>query len=308
MPVGIRRDLFMFNKSDKLVMIFDGSYFCYRSYYGYPELYLTDRVTHVGLIYGFLCQLKSYYRRYQPKKMIIAWDSKDNIRKKMYSGYKSKGRDNPNFDPAAFHQQLGVLKVLLHDMGIAQISQVGYEADDVMAEFCARAKRKNDKLRFMIVTSDHDLYQTIDERVSVLKPLKEGSKLYNERTFHQEFGITPNQYLQSMYLSGCKTDTVPSIEGIGEKTAINIIKAVGDISNLQNVEKIKGIGDKRLAVIKSSQKEIEFAKSLVTVFKDFRINVQKGEKNLAVVRHLFEHYLRFDSFIYEWEDFEEMCS
>lgn len=298
----------MFGKNKNLIMIMDGNFFCYKSYYGYPDLYLADRETHIGVVYGFIKQVRHLHRKYSPKKIIVAWDSETNIRKDIFPEYKSNRRYNEKFDKESFHQQIKILKDVLHDMGISQIYRDGYEADDVMAEFCRRILKNRTDLNFIVVTNDHDLFQIINKNISILSPLKEGWKLYTESVFKKEYEITPKQYLQSMYLSGCKTDKVPGIDGIGQKKAINIIKSIGDISNLQSADKISGIGDKKLELIKSSTDKIEFAKKLVTIFTGFKIKLEKGEKNLKAVREIFENYFRFESFLMDWEEFKEMCS
>lgn len=288
-------------------MVFDGQYICYRSYFGHKDLFLEDRETHVGAVYGFFKQLKNYYSKYRPKKIVVSWDSRNNIRKKMYSGYKDNRKKDPGFDKDSFYCQIKIIKSILNDMGISQIEKDGYESDDVMSEFCNKIILKRKDLKFIIVTTDHDLFQIINENINILRPLKNGEKLYNLKTFQLEYGITPEQYLQSMWISGCKTDNVPGVDGVGPKTAINIIKSIGDISNINNFEKIKGISEDRFKLIKDSKNEIMFTKSLVTIFKDFSFEMKRGEKNLSTVRDTFKNYLKFESFLFDWDCFVQMC-
>jgi DNA polymerase-1 len=135
----------------------------------------------------------------------------------------------------------------------------------------------------------------------------ENDVLYTPESFMRFKGITPYQYSQSMIISGCSTDKIPGIDKIGEGKAIAIMKEIGDLRNLNRATKIPGIGEEKLNEIKNSKEKMMFTKSLTTLYRDFEFKVDKGNRDLPLVKAYFNEYLKFYNFILDWENFEEIC-
>ena len=160
---------------------------------------------------------------FKPEATVVAFDlKKPTFRHKFYSGYKSTRKSMPE----ELAEQIPVLKDLLKALGYKILEKEGYEADDILgtlANLCEQNKQK-----CIIATGDRDALQLISSYVSVniastkIKDLN--SSMYDENKILNKYGIKPKQLIDVKALSGDTSDNIPGVNGIGEKTAINLIK------------------------------------------------------------------------------------
>lgn len=209
----------------------DGNYLCHVSYYAHKEL--SYEGTHTGTLYGFLMVLSALTKLVEPDRIAIAWDSKANIRKVLYSGYKGNRQPSP-VDCRFVRDHLDKF-LNLKD----QHSHPGYEADDILA---VMAWEWNAVFRY-VFTGDRDLFQILGDDVFVVLPPAKGSRkgptIYGAKHLYRDHGLRPSDWLLMKSIAGCSTDCVEGIRGVGEATAVKYIngtlphttKAYRDISS-----------------------------------------------------------------------------
>lgn len=218
----------------KLYLI-DGSGLCYRAYYGLLGL-STSYGQPTGAVFGFINILNKILKENNPDYLVCCFDvSRDTFRKAQYKDYKINRPQMPD----ELASQIGLIKETVSAYNIQICELEGYEADDLIATFVKRAKEKD--LDVVIVSSDKDILQLVDEKAKVFDPKKnKDGLLYNEEQVKLRYGLNPNQMIDFFALTGDATDNIPGVFGVGEKTAQALINEFGNIDNLiQNAENIK---------------------------------------------------------------------
>ena len=218
---------------DKLVLI-DGNSLLNRAFYATPVFSTRDgRPTNA--IFGFIKLLFKVLSDVKPQYLIVAFDLKaPTFRHKMFDGYKATRKPMPD-ELAA---QVEPLKELLAEMHIAMCSKEGLEADDIIGTL----SNKFD-VHSYIYTGDRDSYQLVDEKTDVCFTRKGVSDLIklNAGNFRAEVGLDPAQIVDLKALMGDKSDNIPGVPGIGEKTARGLIEKYGSLDGVYaNLREIKG--------------------------------------------------------------------
>ncbi|MEK7602785.1 MAG: DNA polymerase I [Patescibacteria group bacterium] len=234
----------------KKLAIIDGKSVFYRGYYAMPNLSTKDG-TPTGGVFGFTTMALEVIRRLKPDYVCVAWDKpKTNIRKRleMYPAYKA-GRKPA---PPDFYEQIPVLHEVLEAFGWPLYELDDYEADDIMGTLAAQAAKQG--IETQLVTSDLDMLQLIDPLIHVyaLKKGLSNIELFRPETFIMKYGIKPEQFLDLKALKGDSSDNIPGVPGIGEKGAIELLKAHQTLDGVyENLDLIKdsAILSKKIAAI-----------------------------------------------------------
>ena len=203
------------------ILLIDGHSIINRAFYGIRDLTNSDGF-HTNAIYGFLNIFFSMYSRVKPDYIIVAFDVKQKtFRHEMYSQYKGNRKAMPD----ELHEQVPVLKDVLHAMGIKTVELPGYEADDIIGTYARKAEERG--MEAVILSGDRDLLQLATDKVMISLPrTKAGKTEYEE--FHadnvfEKYQVTPSEFIDLKALMGDTSDNIPGIPGIGEKTASAII-------------------------------------------------------------------------------------
>lgn len=214
----------------KLYLI-DGSGLCYRAYYALIDL-TTSYGQPTGAVFGFISILNKILKE-SPEYIVCCFDvSRETFRQKKYKEYKIQRPEAPQ----GLSAQMDLIKEALSAYNISASELAGYEADDLIASFAKLAGKNS--WDTMIVSSDKDLLQLVDERVKVFEPKKE--MLYDERAVETKYGLEPKKLIDVFSLMGDASDNIPGVKGVGEKTATALIKEFGGVDNmLDNLAKIK---------------------------------------------------------------------
>lgn len=235
----------------KKLAIIDGKSVFYRGYYALPNLSTREGVP-TGGVYGFATMALELIKKLQPDYVCVAWDKpKTNIRKRLelYPGYKA-GRKPA---PPDFYTQIPLLHELLEAFGWPLYELDDYEADDIMGTLAVKAEKKG--LETLLITSDLDMLQLVNHRVKVYA-LKRGFSNIEEfhpESFETKYGLKPEQFLDLKSLKGDSSDTIPGVPGIGEKTAIELLKEYKTLDNVyKNIDLIKDSTRKKLVAGKDS--------------------------------------------------------
>ena len=212
------------------LLILDGNSVINRAYFGVKPLTTRDGLyTHA--IYGFLNILERMEREEQPDAVCVAFDLHGpTFRHLQYDGYKATRHAMPE----ELAQQMPVMKQVLAAMNIPIYQCQGWEADDVIGtvgRICS-----NNGWECVVVTGDRDSLQLIDENVHVkLVISRQGqtnATLYTKEKFLEEYGFEPKKLIDLKSLMGDSSDNIPGVKGIGEKTALNLIRSFGSLDGV----------------------------------------------------------------------------
>ena len=259
----------MSNKSKKRFFIIDGNSFCYRAYYAIKHL-ANSKGQPTNAIYGVISMIKKIISDEKPDMIAVAFDLKGpTFRHEKYENYKVTRKPMPD----DLVSQIPYIKKVITGYNIPIFEMTGYEADDVIATLTEFAKESG--VESYIVTGDKDMLQLVDPDVKVYSPGKE-KVIYDEERVFFRFGISPKQITDLMALMGDSSDNIPGVLGIGEKTAVGLMKEFESLDNiLKNTQKIKS--DSMRKKIESSKEIALLSRELATVRRDVPIDIKLSE-------------------------------
>ena len=217
----------------KKIILIDGNSILNRAFYGIMgnKMLTTSDGKYTTAVYGFLAILFKVLEDIKPEYLMITFDLKaPTARHKMYDGYKATRKGMPN----ELAEQMPILKDILKSMNITVIEKEGYEADDVLGTIAKRAEKKS--FDVTIVSGDRDTFQLASSRVKIRIPHTKMGKTETE-TFDREevlkkYGVTPKQLIEVKGLQGDTSDNIPGVPGVGEKTALELIKKYKTIDGI----------------------------------------------------------------------------
>ena len=283
------------NNTKKILFILDGASFAYRSYYAIQRLSNSSGFP-TNAVFGFLKTLKKLISDFNPEYITAVFDPKGPTqRHAMYDKYKIHRKPMP--DDLVI--QMPVIKELLKALNIPYFEIQGYEGDDVMATIAKRAEKEG--FEVMLATGDKDMFQLVTDRVKVLHTHKNNETLGANEVVNK-FGITPEQFIDYLALAGDTSDNVPGIPGIGEKTALQLIRDYVSVEGVyENIDKIAG--DKRREKIKENRELAEISRQLVTLDTNvpLKFNIADTRLNEPDINQLADLYRRLD-FRNEYEE------
>lgn len=217
----------------KKIVLIDGNSILNRAFYGIMgnKMLTTPDGKYTNAVYGFLAILFKVLEDIEPEYLMVTFDLKaPTARHKLYDGYKATRKGMPN----ELAEQMSILKDILKSMNIKVIEKEGYEADDVLGTMAKRAEK--DGFDVTIVSGDRDTFQLTSNRVKVRIPHTKMGKTETE-TFGREevlkkYGVTPKQLIEVKGLQGDTSDNIPGVPGIGEKTALELVKKYKTIDGI----------------------------------------------------------------------------
>jgi DNA polymerase-1 len=252
----------------KTFLILDGNSLLYRAFYAIPELTTSDGL-HTNAVYGFTNMLFRMIDEINPHYIVTAFDkSAPTFRHIEYEEYKAGRKKTPD----ELSMQFSIMKDVLNRMGIKIFELEGYEADDLIGTLSAYAENEN--IESYIVTGDRDALQLATDNVKVVlnkKGITE-TEIYDRSRMINELGVTPKEFIDVKGLMGDKSDNIPGVPGVGEKTAYKLIKEYGSIENLlNNIEEISGKKLKE-SLVEYSEQAI-FSKKLATIVTEVPVDI-----------------------------------
>ncbi len=223
---------------DRLLLL-DGHSLAYRAFFALPpENFSTTTGQPTNAVYGFTAMLINVLRDEQPTHVTVAFDrGEPTFRHEQYVEYKANRRETP----ADFRSQLSLIFEVLDAMGIRRLSVPGYEADDIIATLATEATA--DDMSVLIVSGDRDVLQLVSDDVTVLMTRRGISEMtrFTPEAVAEKYGLTPAQYPDYAALRGDPSDNLPSIPGVGEKTAAKWVMEYGSLAQLvDRVGEVKG--------------------------------------------------------------------
>ena len=264
---------------DKFVLI-DGNSLLNRAYYATPVFTAKDGFPTNG-IFGFVKLLLKIISDKKPSYLAVAFDlHAPTFRHEMYADYKAGRKPMPE----DLVVQVPVLKEVLSLMKIRICELAGYEADDVIGTLARKFG-----VQTYIYTGDRDSYQLVDENTSVCYTRKGVSDILelSAENFQSEVGLNPAQIIDLKALMGDKSDNIPGVPGVGEKSAMQLLADYGNLDEIYaHLGEIKGALGKKLTDNKESA---YFSRKLATIDTDVPVGIQLSE---CVLRMPFPHAVR----------------
>ncbi len=227
------------------LLLLDGHSLAYRAFFALPpENFSTTTGQPTNAVYGFTAMLINVLRDEQPTHVAVAFDrSEPTFRHEQYVEYKANRRETP----ADFRSQLSLIFEVLDALGIPRLSVAGYEADDIIATLTVAATEAG--MDVLIVSGDRDNLQLVNDHVTVLMTRRGISDMtrFTPQEVEAKYGLTPAQYPDFAALRGDPSDNLPSIPGVGEKTAARWVSEFGSLTELvDRVDEVKGKAGERL--------------------------------------------------------------
>ena len=214
----------------KRLLLIDGHSMAYRAFFALPAgNFTTAQGQHTNAIYGFATMLISLLKDEKPTHVAVAFDvSRKTFRTEIFPEYKANRAKTPD----EFRSQMSYLNELVKGFGISQFSLEGFEADDLIATITKRAEKEGAEV--LICTGDRDSFQLVTAQTTVLYPKRGVSEMarMTPQSVQEKYGMTPDQYPDFAALRGDPSDNLPSIPGVGEKTAAKWVVEFGSLTEL----------------------------------------------------------------------------
>ncbi|AOZ77358.1 DNA polymerase I [Clostridium pasteurianum] len=270
------------------LLILDGNSLMNRAFYAIPALNNSEGL-NTNAIYGFINMLFKMREELKPNYIVTTFDKKaPTFRHKDYKDYKA-GRKKM---PPELSEQFPVVKELLEKLAINIFEIEGFEADDLIGTLASFSR--NQGIEVYIVTGDKDALQLAEDNVKIVinkKGMTE-KEIYDKDRMLMDYGVTPKQFIDVKGLMGDSSDNIPGVPGIGEKTALKLIKEYGSIENvLMNIDNLSG--KKIKENLKEYREQAVFSKKLATIVTDVPIEIDlediksKEKFDVEAVRKMF---------------------
>ena len=264
----------------KRLIVIDANSVLHRAYHALPPL-TTKKGELVNAIYGFLLVLFKAVREFQPDYIAACFDTPQlTFRHQKFKEYKAK---RPPL-PEELSQQIPKVKEALKAFDIPIFEKEGFEADDIIGTISKKFQKKQvfPKVEIIILSGDLDTLQLVDNqtRVYFLKKGVKETTFYNEERVKERYqGLGPEQILDFKALTGDPSDNVPGVKGIGEKTAIKLLREFRNLENLyQNLKEVGKLNPKLMEVLIQAKDQVFFNKTLIDIKTDLLIDFD-FEKN-----------------------------
>jgi DNA polymerase-1 len=254
----------------KRLLLIDGHSMAYRAFYALPaENFKTSSGQPTNAIYGFASMLINLIKEEKPSHIAVAFDvSRKTFRTQLFPEYKANRASTPD----EFRSQMSFVNEMIDCFGIKHFELEGYEADDIIATFAKSAEKNGYEV--LICTGDRDSFQLVNPNTTVLYPKKgvtEMSRMTPDAVL-EKYGLTPAQYPDFAALRGDPSDNLPSVPGVGEKTATKWISDYGNLDKLlANAKEITGkVGDS----LRANVDVIKLNRELTQLLDDLDLKVQ----------------------------------
>ena len=269
-------------------LVIDGNSLAFRAYYALPFL-ASSNGQPTGAIFGFLNMLLKVMEDYQPTKMVIAFDfSKHTFRNDIFAAYKGTRKETPE----DLRAQFPVLKNLLKLMKIRVVEKEGIEADDIIGTYAKSAPCET-----VILSGDRDLLQLIDDSTQVWLTHKGISEIHKMTTENivADYGVAANQVVELKALMGDASDNIPGVQGVGPKTAANLINTFGTLEALyENLDhpivsaklKEKLLHDKDNAFLSKTLATIKVDCDIDTALENCTFSLPFNDEAVAMIQNL----------------------
>ncbi|GAE27910.1 DNA polymerase I [Halalkalibacter wakoensis JCM 9140] len=244
----------------KLVLI-DGNSIAYRAFFALPLLN-NEKGVYTNAVFGFTTMLLKIIEEEKPTHMLVAFDAgKTTFRHKTFEEYKG-GRQKT---PPELSEQFPLVREMLDAFNISRYEAENYEADDIIGTLATDAAKKDFEVK--VYSGDKDLLQLVSDKITVVLTKKgiTNVEAYDEALIDEKYGITPKQIIDMKGLMGDSSDNIPGVPGVGEKTALKLLKEFGSVEKvLESIDQISG--KKMKEKLEENREQALMSKELATIF------------------------------------------
>lgn len=255
----------------KLVLI-DGNSIAYRAFFALPLLN-NDKGIHTNAVYGFTMMLMRILEDERPTHMLVAFDAgKTTFRHKTFSEYKG-GRQKT---PPELSEQFPFIRELLDAYSISRYELENYEADDIIGTLSLLAEKEGFEVK--VISGDKDLTQLSSEKttVGITKKGITDIEEYTPAHIEEKYGIQAAQIIDMKGLMGDSSDNIPGVPGVGEKTALKLLKQFGTLEKLlESIEQVSG--NKLKEKLEEFKEQAMMSKELATITREAPVEVSLAE-------------------------------
>jgi DNA polymerase-1 len=267
--------------------LIDGHSYLYRAFYAVRGLSASDG-TPTNAVYGFTNMILKILREKSPDYFAIVFDTPGPThRHEAFEDYKAH---RPGM-PEDLKPQVPLIKDIVKALKIRMIEMQGYEADDLLGTIAKRAEREG--IEVFIVTGDKDMCQSVSQHIRLYDSMKE--KVTEEKDVVERFGVMPSQFPEIIALMGDASDNIPGAPGIGEKTAVKLLKEFGSLENiLENHAQVKNARARN--AIAGNIDNIKLSLELATLHSDLAIDISTKDMALSEPdsEKLLEYFRQFE--------------
>lgn len=248
----------------KRLILIDSNAIIHRAYHALPPL-TTKKGELVNAVYGFASVLLNVLNRFKPDYIAATFDLKEpTFRHKEFKDYKATRVKAPD----DLYEQIPRVKEVVSAFNIPIVEKEGYEADDLIATFARQTEKLHPDVEVIVVTGDLDTLQLVDDRIKIFA-LRRGmsdSVLYDEKTIQERYGLAPQQMVDYKGLRGDPSDNLPGVKGVGEKTAIDLLKKYKTIEEVYR--NLPGIKESIRKKLERDKVQAYFSKKLAKLVED----------------------------------------
>lgn len=255
----------------KKIALIDGYGFVFRAYHSLPPLTRNDG-TPVGAVFGFTNMLIKLLASLDVTHVAVVFDAgSKTFRNDIYPDYKA----NRPPCPEDLIPQFPIVRQAAESLNLTILEKAGFEADDIIATVAK--KYSNDQDSVIIVSSDKDLMQLVDDNTSMYDAMK--NKVITPAQVKEKFNVFPEKVLDMLSLMGDSADNIPGVKGIGPKTAAELLESFDNLDGIfQNLDKIKQV--KRKQYLEEGQENARLSKVLATLKEDVEVGVELQDLEL----------------------------
>ena len=258
----------------KKIALIDGYGFVFRAYHSIPPLTRNDG-TPVGAVFGFTTMLLKLLASLNVSHIAVIFDSgSKTFRNDIYPEYKA----NRPPCPEDLIPQFSIVRESAEALNISILEKIGFEADDIIATIAKKSAREG--FEVVIVSSDKDLMQLIDENITMFDAMKNKMVSFNE--VKEKFSVEPSKVLEVLSLIGDSSDNVPGVRGIGPKTASELINQFENLENLyENLDKIKQ--EKRRMMLEENKSNAFLSKKLIRLDENVELGIKIDDLKVRII-------------------------
>jgi len=279
------------------VVLVDGSSQFFRAFFQLRTL-INSKGFPTGAIYGFTNIIRKIIKEFSPRYVAIAWDSHRKIRAEKFKDYKATRRETPD----DLKVQIPYIKKIIDAYGFANFEIEGLEADDIIATLKNKIQQQNPDLKIIIITSDKDMMQIVDEKTYVYDPRAEenGDPLFTPEKVKEKFGVRPEQIPDYLALVGDQIDNIPGIKGIGPEGAKKLLEKFNSVEQI--FEKLGEVDLKWRRLLFGERQNALLYKELAKLkIVDIEIDIESLKPRPPKIETLIEIFkeLEFSSYLKE---------
>ncbi|MDF2902927.1 MAG: polymerase [Bacillus sp. (in: firmicutes)] len=257
---------------EKKLILIDGNSIAYRAFFALPLLN-NHKGVHTNAVYGFTMILMKILEEEKPTHILVAFDAgKTTFRHKTFSEYKG-GRQKT---PPELSEQFPFIKELLDAYGISRYELENFEADDIIGTMSRQAEQ--DGFEVKVISGDKDLTQLSSDKITVCITRKGITDIesYTPDHIREKYGLSPNQIIDMKGLMGDQSDNIPGVPGVGEKTAIKLLKEFETLEKLLNsIDQVSG--NKLKEKLEEFKDQAVMSKQLATITTEAPVELQLSE-------------------------------